>query len=205
MPEPREVIADKILSRKDGAFLGALQVKPLGIEFATQDDDEIVYIVARKHVITNLGWNIKFAIGALFPIFLGILLPAFNIDLASFLKVEYIIITLLTYYSFIITYAVTNFTNWYYNIKIVTNKRVLDYDFNPLSSYRVAEASLDNIEDVTQKTIGLLPSFFNYGDLLIQTAGQKNEIYFEEVARPTWMRNVLVDLSNRTVSTRRDT
>ncbi len=55
--------------------------------------------------------------------------------------------------------------------------------------------SPDNIQDISQKVLGFLPAAFNYGDIRIQTASERNQFYLKAVPDPTWFRDVISDLS----------
>jgi hypothetical protein len=190
----------EMISRGDGDGFGGLVTRPQNTTFATQDADEEIYIIARRDIISNLGWISTAAIMAVIPALIVLFAANFNIALSEFTPLRYQIFALTFYYSFVFTYIIANLSDWYYNVLIVTNKRILNYTFKLFSSKKVSEADLDKIEDVSQMTVGVLPVFFDYGDLFIQTAGQKTKFLIRSVPRPTWLRNVLVDLSRLTTN-----
>ena len=86
------------------------------------------------------------------------------------------------------------FLDWYFNIYVITSERVIDFDFNPFAYHKISETNLNNIVDATQESIGFLPMLFNYGDIYIQTAGEKREFDFLAVSKPTWVRDKIMDL-----------
>lgn len=181
--------------KRDNDFFGAIRVYPQSTEFATRDADEQVFVIARRAIITNIGWVTRI-------VFLIILLPAIQLgiqvlggSITDIVPERYIPFIPLFYYSFLLTYAIIKVNEWFFNVMIITNKRVLDIDFSALTGKHVAEANLTQIEDVSQTKIGFFPAFFNYGDLMIQTAGQRNKFFFPSIPNPTWFRNVLVDLA----------
>jgi hypothetical protein len=106
-----------------------------------------------------------------------------------------LIVVLVVYYSILITYLLFNFTDWYYDIFLVTNERIINIEFSPLKRHRISEARLRNIEDVSETVIGLFPSLFNYGDVKVQTAGRHDLFVFRGVPDPAWFRDVIMDLS----------
>jgi len=190
----------QLLRHEEGDVFGGLQVKPRFVTVATQDPDESVYILARKDVITNLGWVFNFALLFSLPLIVFLAVRFFQLSLSSFMPILYFVFILIAYYALILFYGLINFTRWYYNIFIVTNKRIINYKFSPFARYEVAEASLSNIQDVTEVTSGFLPSIFDYGNLFIQTSGTFNKFEIQQVPRPTWLRNILIDLSKLTRS-----
>jgi hypothetical protein len=68
--------------------------------------------------------------------------------------------------SFILMYH-----NFYLSLQIVTNKRVIDIDQKGLFDREINSMPVSNIEDVTFKMSGFAGTVFNYGNVIIQTAG----------------------------------
>jgi len=188
-------IPSGLMSSSDSSMLGDLSVAPRAASFAGQDPGEVVYIIARRDIITTLGWVVRVGILIISPIILIIILNNFNINLSPIIQGRFSVLILLAYYAFTFTYMVININDWFFNVFIVTNRRILDFDFKPLSSFTVAEAELTAIQDVSESVIGVIPSFFDYGDLQIQTAGEKIKFIVKQIPRPTWLRNILVDLA----------
>lgn len=192
------------LQRKSGGF-GSYKFNAREIKFASQNPREEVLVFLRQHPILNWGWLMRLALGVLMPIGIAMALALLNlrinnlpfirgfIDPVDVNKIGFIL--LLGYYSYLVTRFLRNFTEWYFNIYIVTNERVMDFDFKSLISYNVVEARVENIEDVKEKTTGLLPSLFNYGDVYLQTAAAKSNIDFLSIPQPTEVRNVITDLA----------
>lgn len=179
----------------DSAAVGDVIIKPQGFAFATQDADEEVYVVLRRAVITNFGWVYAVSLYAIIPVVVLFLLQYFNVPAIPNLPRGYAIVIPLLYYSALFTYALLRFNAWYYNLIIITNKRFITYSFKPLTTYKASETNLDNILDISQSTVGLFPSLFNYGELLVQTASERTKFKIRFVPRPTWVRNILVDLA----------
>jgi hypothetical protein len=192
----RRVNMDSIpeLLTEDGDAFGGLIVKPEDIRFATQDSDEDIFILTRRDAITNLGWIFRLAFLIIIPIILLAVVYNYRIELFRYITPSAFSILLSLYVSGIFTYGLIKFSEWYYNIFIITNKRIIEYTFTPLSKVRTSEAELIHIQDVSESVVGILPVFFDYGDLLIQTAAQHTRFTIESVPRVTWLRNILVDL-----------
>lgn len=196
----------QILPRRERKSLGTLQVYPERVYFNSQDPGESIYILTRSHIATNIGWIIRFVIGLFMPIVLVILLDIFNVILADrgidqigirdLLPVGNWLMVFMLYYSLALSYAIANFIDWYFDIYLVSNMRILHVDLKVFTGKSVAEAALVNIEDVSQSVIGFLPSFFNYGDVLVQTAAEKTKFNLKSLPDPSWFRDVITDLSN---------
>lgn len=197
---------EQIVPNKERHALGALQFEPVGIKFSGQNPREKVFILLRAHIITNLGWVFRAAISALLPFVITGILTAigFNINQLPLLSgsftanqvTEIVVVIVLIYYSLLLTTTFRNFVNWYYNIYLITNERAIDINFDALVSYKILEARLDDIESVKEKSIGLLPSIFGYGDIYIQTAANLTNFDFISVPEPSRVRDIISDLSS---------
>lgn len=164
----------------------AFAPKPVNMRFATQDTQEQILLLLRKHPITQLLWVIIAGIGVLIPVFVD---PG---QLLSFLPPNYQVATTITWYVAILFYVLESFISWYYNVYIITDERVVDIDFLSLIYRNISSAKLNRIEDVTARTHGALQTVVNYGTVTIQTAGTAEEFEFEDVPRP----NTIVQLIN---------
>lgn len=186
--------------KKDGAISSVI-ILPEKLEFETQNPNERVFIMLRMHKITNLGWFLSSIIMMLIPIIFLSLVDVGEIELIkdfSF-KPVYINLALAFWYVIVFTTSLMKFLSWYFNIYVITNERIIDFDFNPFAYHKISEASLESIVDATQESIGFLPMIFNYGDVYIQTAGEKREFDFNHVPKPAWVRDKIMDLRDLVV------
>lgn len=161
---------------------------PGGVKFETQESEERVVLLLRKHPITNAGW-IAVSILMLFA-------PAvlFFFPLLEFLPANFKFVAILGWYLITIAFALQGFLTWFFNVYIVTDERVVDIDFYNLIYKEVSDANIDKIQDVTYKMGGAVRTMFNYGDVVIQTAGETPNFNFEAVPTPDKVASVLQDL-----------
>lgn len=190
-------LISRVLPRREKQAFGAIEVYPKRVTFKTQNKGERVYILVRAHVITNLGWILRLGFMSILPLVLFIFLDYFNVDL-SFMSTSDIVLLVLAYYVSVLASGLMNLLGWYYNVYLVTSERILHYVFKPLSTYKISEAEIENIQDVSQSSVGFLPNVFGFGDILVQTAATRNKFYFRAVPRPVWFRDVIADLANLT-------
>ena len=176
-------------------MLSAFCEYPLGIYFANQQKDEEVLLLLRRHFVTNTFWIIITVALSLLPI-IGILLR-FNL---AFLNVSPITIFfyLSLYYMIILAFAFVQFLSWYYNISLVTTKRIVDIDFYGLLYKNVAATTISNIEDINYSQVGALRSFFDYGDVVVQTAGTISHFDFTAVPHPQKVVRIIEGLITKT-------
>lgn len=184
----------RILPRREKKAFGSIEVYPKKLQFETQNPGEVVYILARAHVITNLDWILRLAFFSTIPILGVFFIDYLNLNL-GFITYEIVALLVLVFYICIIGSLIMNLMSWYYDVYLVTSERIIHFEFKPLTSYRVSEAEIENIQDVTQISVGFLPNLFGYGDIIVRTASSRNKFYFRAVPRPVWFRDVVTDLS----------
>ncbi len=90
----------------------------------------------------------------------------------------------------------TAFVNYFLDMWFVTNDRIVDVRQAGLFARTVAETDLYRLQDVTSESDGFFATVFNYGNVYIQTAAEKERFTFFNVANPNKIREELVQLSD---------
>ncbi len=98
------------------------------------------------------------------------------------------------YYLAIWVFFLSSFVDYYLDIWIVTNDRIINIEQLGLFARSISELDLYQIQDVTSEIKGIFPTFFNYGYVLIQTAGEVSHFNFEQVRDPHTIRKTILDL-----------
>ncbi len=80
---------------------------------------------------------------------------------------------------------------------IVTNKRVVHEERIPLVREARAEAPLHMIQDIQQSQKGLLARILDFGDLIIETAGERGHVAFREIPHPARTRETIFEQIQR--------
>lgn len=153
----------------------------------------------------------------LIPKFLAVVflffLPAFIYLLWSFIApltplsdwpretiAPFFVFGLATYYLFLWLYSFIIFADYYLDIWIVTNMRILDIEQRGLFNREIAECYISNIQDLTVEIKGIVPTFLNYGDLHVQTAAEKREFVFQEIENPDKIKNIILEQYNKSTT-----
>lgn len=84
--------------------------------------------------------------------------------------------------------------DYYFDVWIVTNMRVVNIEQKGLFSREVSELNFDKIQDVSTEVNGMIPTFLNYGDVQIQTAGEEEKFMFRNVPDPYNVKDILMRL-----------
>lgn len=90
-------------------------------------------------------------------------------------------------------------TNYYLDVFLVTNKRIIDIEQISLFVRDTAELRLENIQDIKVEVVGLVQSIFKMGNLHIQTASQHKEVLFANIPGPDEVKHVISQSYDQTL------
>ena len=82
-------------------------------------------------------------------------------------------------------------TNYYLDIILITNRRVVDIEQLGLFSRDVAELHLENIVALHVEIKGFVASFFNYGSLYLQTSSERPQFSMNNVQDPHRVQEII--------------
>jgi len=164
---------------------------PDKINFETKEKDEKVVLLLRQHPIVNVGWILLALLMLTVPTIIGML------GIFSSFPSKFGLIIDLTWYLITLAFIMESFLDWFFNVYIVTNLRIVDIDFVNLIYKNVSDANLDKIQDVSYNMGGVARTIFNYGDVVIQTAAEISEFDFAAVPNPAKVAKVIEDLMTK--------
>jgi hypothetical protein len=160
------------------------------INFPGQEADERIYIFTRRHVAAFIP--------ILATIFLMIVLGmAIIFVLNNFLSFNFILLVGSAYLLFMLLFIIVEFFDFYFDLYIATDRRVVDIDQNKFFNRTVAELLYEDIQDVEARVNGFLPTIFDYGDVIIQTAGARPNFMFSQVGNPKEVAAIILDISDQ--------
>jgi len=190
LEKPKESLKkelDEILD-SGSRFFSAFVPKPRNLRFETQEKKEKIVLLLRRHPITNFPWLLLTGLLIVFPLFIR---PFISLD---FIPGSYQLILFLCWYLLTFAFAFEKFLTWFFSVNIITDERIIDVNFPTLLYRDITETKIDKVQDVNSKTGGYIRSLFNFGDVLIQTAGTIPEICFEAVPDPERVLRVINQL-----------
>ncbi len=91
-------------------------------------------------------------------------------------------------------YAFLEFTDYYLDTWIVTTHRVISTEQLGLFKRVSSELHLAAVQDVSSKVTGIIHTFFDYGDVMVQTAAEKTMFVFHDVDHPEQIRELILKL-----------
>jgi len=146
--------------------------------------NEVVLKVIRKHWLPMLFEVIITLVVAMIPIiFYALLKNTFFSDLT----LQNLYICLFLYFTFLIFIWVSLFISWidyYLDIWILTNKRIVDVEQLSLFSRKVSSIRLDRIQDVQVEVIGIVNTFLKIGNIRVMTAAESNDLVIRTAGNP---------------------
>lgn len=168
--------------------LSSFSYFPSGVKFVSKDSEEEIVLFLRRHWIVNVRWIVLSVILLFAP---GILS---SFPILSFLPDNFQFIAIAIWYMVVVAYVLESFLDWFFNVCLVTDERVFDVDFVNLIYREITDANLDQIQDVTTRMGGAIRTIFNFGDVIIQTAGEVPRIEFTAVPNPDKVAKILREL-----------
>jgi hypothetical protein len=180
---PASVKPKKILKSSSLGPLTCFAVNPTGVRFETQEEEEQVVLFMRQHLIVNVPWVVIAIILIIAP---TVVFPLLQTMIGASLVVPtgYMLVGTLFWYVGTFGFILAKFLGWFFNIYIVTNERIVDIDFYYLLYKNFSQAELNKIQDLSFSSGGVFASLFNYGNVIVQTAGESPNLEFNKVPYP---------------------
>ncbi len=99
------------------------------------------------------------------------------------------------FYLSIFLFFYSQFLEFYLDIWIVTNDRIIDIEQAGLFARTISELDLYRIQDVTTEVNGFFPTMLHYGNVTIKTASSNSHIMFRNVRNPNEIRQAMIQLA----------
>lgn len=154
-----------------------------------ESGEQIIY-TSRRHWYALFAQIAGIVASALAPILGWILLLQTPVANAPSLPSLYAFFSI-SWLLFVWIASFVTWTNYYLDVLVITNKRVIDIEQHTLFKYDVAEVRFEKIQDIKIAVNGLLPSLLNFGDMTIQTAGEAKEFSLRMVSKPNEVRDII--------------
>jgi uncharacterized membrane protein YdbT with pleckstrin-like domain len=149
------------------------------------DADEKIEIYARRHWVAFLGNLLLGIFLYLIPLVILIILAVYLPSIYSSSWRGIIIIGVGIYYLIMTAFIFLQWISYYFDIIIVTNKRVVDIIQEGLFDRKITEIPLLRVQDVTGEIKGFFQTLFGYGNVVVETAGEGTlNLKFKDVPNP---------------------
>jgi uncharacterized membrane protein YdbT with pleckstrin-like domain len=176
--------------------LTAFAVNPTALRFETQEETEKVILFLRQHFIVNVPWMLITILLVIAPtVIFPFLFRALSLNMAF--PASYYVVGAMFWYLATFGFALSSFIGWFFNIYIVTNERIVDIDFFYLLYKKFSQAELTKIQDINYTSGGVLAAMFNFGNVVVETAGEAPNIDFELIPFPEKVVETIRELTER--------
>lgn len=165
--------------------------------FQGEESEENVRLLLRRHPLVMIIRLFSLVIFFLVPIVIDSLFSNYilyyNIE-ALFIFLTGVWFLLLWQ---VIFYSLTMYT---LDVWIVTNHRIIDNTQNGFFNRTTSELHLSRIQDISVNMRGVIPTFFHFGDLQIQTAGAEEKFLFMQVPNPEKVKDEIMKIASNAQS-----
>ncbi len=90
-------------------------------------------------------------------------------------------------------------TDYYLDLWIVTDKRIIDIEQKGLFARDVASLRLDKIQDIRVEVKGVIPTILGYGDIHVQSASNVPEFVIRDAPRPYQLKETINKLYDQSL------
>ena len=136
-------------------------------------NEEKILLVIRKHWFVMVRTVIVFVVFLLLPPLVLTLMPY----LAGYLGMELVEpltnFLLALYIMVLLVFLFLMWMDYYLDMWIITNERIIDVEQRGLFNRHIAEIPLQHVQDVTIEVRGIIETFLKFGTIRIQTAGER--------------------------------
>lgn len=157
------------------------------------DENEEVWYECRRHWIILLIEVLSLLLMAIIPlIVIFVMISSLSIEIWS----RYVPAISFWYSLWLLGIWVILFFIWvdyYLDVWIVTNKRLIDIDQLGLFSRQISTLNLENVQDISVSIRGLIATWLNYGDIEVQTAGSDRLFIMKGIHYPYLMKDKITE------------
>lgn len=140
--------------------------------FEEQHPDEKVILFIRRHWVSFLPISFLTILMALLPFVILIAMTQMIPSVLAEAVRPYLILGSSAYLLFICTFFIISWIDYYFDILIVTDERLVHIEQNGLFNRDYSELNLLRVQNVSTKVKGMLHTFYDYGMFKVETAGQ---------------------------------
>ena len=101
------------------------------------------------------------------------------------------------YYYAVWVYSFSEFIDYYLDVWIVTNERIINIEQMGLFSRVASELNLTAVQDVTSNVHGFTNTIFDFGQVEVQTAGESGRFRFKQVEHPEIIKRQIIQMSDQ--------
>jgi len=160
-----------------------------------EDENEPVLIFLHRHIISLFIPMGIFILLTLLPVLFKIVIAQDTFASSISLNARLLITIFVSmYYLMLVGYLFGEWISYYYDILIVTKSTVIDIKQNNLFNREITHLHLRQVEDISSEIKGFLPTVFNYGNIIVQSAGAQEHTVIQAIPNPQKVAAIILQL-----------
>lgn len=169
-------------------------IRTVRSKFISLPEEKLILVQRRHPWVFILPVAAALIFGIISSIASLLILPFVLLYLHLFIPVVFLL------FIFISSVTIKTVVNWYFNLYIVTNRKIIEVTFKPLSSREIDEVLLDQVKctEIDARTGGIINELLDMGDVTItfDRPTHHEEFLFSNVQNPkrveTYLENALI-------------
>ncbi|HAO64723.1 TPA: hypothetical protein DCQ44_01945 [Candidatus Taylorbacteria bacterium] len=156
------------------------------IKFNLNPNEQIVLTV-RKHWIAIIGQLVALIVAMIVPLILLLVIQAFVPNFPGWQAGHLIYLYSFAYSIWLmLSWSLFFFawTEYHLDFWVVTTHRIFLVEQQAMFAREISSLTLDKIQDLTIDIEGFLPTMLKFGDILIETAGERKKLAFINARDP---------------------
>ena len=151
--------------------------------------EKIAFLFLMLFLPLILFLAVRFIVGSAGEAVAGDMSRVFNGGFMFFLS--------LLWFFFIWIWGFVIWTDYYLDIWVITDKRVFDIEQRGFFRREISIFRMDRVQDITTSVRGIIQTFFNYGEIHVQTAGSNREFVLRGAPAPKSLKEVISSLQDK--------
>ncbi len=99
------------------------------------------------------------------------------------------------WYLFVLLFFFTQFVDFFLDVWIVTNERLIDILQRGLFARTIKEARLYRVQNVRIEIKGVFQTFFHFGDVIVETAAEGGQLHLDNIPQPDVVARKILELT----------
>ena len=159
-------------------------------------DNETVILLLHKHWFVMIRAALTLVAMLALLIFILAVLPVITADFDPHLVSPLTGLGTTAYLMVMLIFTFFSWMDYYLDVWIVTEKRIMDIEQRGLFSREVAEIPMANVQDVTIEVLGIIETILKFGTIKIQTAGER-EFTIDDVPRLAQVKDIILTYAHQ--------
>lgn len=170
--------------------------------FPGQLPGEKIISILRRHQIVLFWFALYLAVMISLPFFVYDIFDfVFGVPLSgATFSIFLFIVGLHLLFTAILSFSV--YIDYYLDVWILTDQRILSIEQKGLFTRVINEVRYERIQDITSVVPGLVATYFKYGNIMIQTAAEKERMILKQIPDPIETRRQISEIYNNVLEHR---